>query len=242
MERRLRWPAGDGRRTCSPRSKTPTRPLFACSSRAPSRPRALLTTSANRYLREHDRGPLEHPGPPESGRDDCLVLIGSRLSIRATAGGAQGQGPGDTVLPALPAVIAHGRDFAPTPSAPGTSCRDTTLFPVWRDLERDRCRRRGAHLHGVRCDRVVRRRISAKRSDAHQPEGPSIAGSLANERRESTGQRAGRQSRQRLFHHRVTARGTPARETKARSWWQGRAANRPVAAETAAPPTISAFE
>ena len=62
---------------------------------------------------------------------------------------------------------------------------------------------RDVHLQGARNERVVRRPISAKRSDAHQPEGPSVAGrSRANGEESHQTDELPVDRFQRLFHHR----------------------------------------
>jgi hypothetical protein len=48
---------------------------------------------------------------------------------RATAGGTQGQGSRKNRISTFPIVIAHDGDFAPTPIAPGTSCREHRSSP-----------------------------------------------------------------------------------------------------------------
>lgn len=125
---------------------------------------------------EHDDGPLEHPRPPNPwvGRLPFNDR-GKPLPARATAEGTQGQGSRIYRISTLPEVIAQPGDFAPTPIAPGTSCRENTVFcPVRRDVGKRRARRRRVCLHR-RCDeRVVRRPVSAKKPDVHQPEVPSI--------------------------------------------------------------------
>jgi hypothetical protein len=55
-------------------------------------------------------------------------------------------------------------------------------FPVWRNVGKERCRRRSTRLHCARRGRVVRRPISAKKSDVQQPEGPSVVGRSRSER------------------------------------------------------------
>jgi hypothetical protein len=125
-------------------------------------------------------GPLEHPAPRGwSGRLPCWTA--SRLTIRQPPKGLRVRGR-EHRASTLPTVIAHGEDFAPTPIASGTSCRGYRLFPVRSDMGRERCRQRRARLQGSRGERVVRRPISAKKSDVHQPEGPSVVGRSRCER------------------------------------------------------------
>jgi hypothetical protein len=95
------------------------------------------------------------------------------------------------------------RRLCPNPDRSGHLLSRAWLSsPVRSDVGGERCRRRGVHLQGARNERVVRRPPSAKKTGAHQPEAPSVAGPLA--------ERAGRASREAeacptarlcLFHH-----------------------------------------
>jgi len=80
------------------------------------------TTSAKRCFYEHDYGPREHPRPLT-----WLGRLPDRLKVAlqspATAEGTQGQGSRNRIS-TLTTGIAHGGDFAPTPIASGTSCRE----------------------------------------------------------------------------------------------------------------------
>jgi hypothetical protein len=62
--------------------------------------------------------------------DDCHVEPEVTLRFRAIAEASQGQGPRRYRISALPTVIAHGGDFAPTPIASGTSCREHGSHPL----------------------------------------------------------------------------------------------------------------
>jgi hypothetical protein len=79
---------------------------------------------------------------------------------------------------------------------------DVVHFPAWRNGGRERRRRRRARLHCLRRERAVRRLISAKKSDVHWPEGPSVFRPFAgaNGRRLSVAAEAARRPRRRLFH------------------------------------------
>jgi hypothetical protein len=201
-------------------------------------------TSADERSHEHDRGPLEHPEPPRS-------VVGTTVGSNEGFPSNRGQPPElrrvrgrEHRVSTLSAAIARGRDFAPTPIAPGTSCRRQRSLSCLEDAGRDRCRRRSAHLHGTRRVRVVRRRTSAKRSGVHQPEGPSIAGPLSCKHASGCapqGASSGRPRFPRLFHHREPARGTLAQDPEARTF--GRESGKhPAVRSPAAPPTTSAFE
>jgi len=203
------------------------------------------TTSADERSHEHDRGPLEHPEPPRS-------VVGTAVWLDQKSPFGRGQ-PSELRrvrgrehrVSTLSTTIARGRDFAPTPIAPGTSCRRHRSLSCLEDAERNRCRRRSAHLHGTRRVRVVRRRTSAKRSGVHQPEGPSIAGPLS--------WRAWQRVRTAGSKLRAATLSTPfsppgacardAREGPGGSVFQtGRSGKHPAVRSPAAPPTTSAFE
>jgi hypothetical protein len=122
VERCTRWPAGAAAARVHRRWKTPTRPFFARYSRAPSWPRALvrLLQMCASTSTTGDRSNI--PNHRDRGWDNCRRRKVAFRS-RATAEGAQGQG---SRTPSLD-VLHHdcsGRDFAPTPIASGTSCRE----------------------------------------------------------------------------------------------------------------------
>lgn len=82
--------------------------------------------------------------------------------FEAAAGGAQGQGP-DNRCPAFPVAIARAGDFAPTPIAPGTWCRETpplagpegrgeVVVPPTPDALARSARRKGGMAPGIRED------------------------------------------------------------------------------------------
>lgn len=179
-------------------------PCSRRSSRAPSRPHALprllqvdVSTSTTT---DHPR----HPNPLESGWGGCHRR--TKVAFRP------GQPPKlhkdrgrEHRTSALPIGIAPAGDFAPTSLASGTSCRENHPFPC-----PERRGKRGAPpaqhaLASARGDRVVRRAASAKRGDAHQPEGPFILRLLASEQvSRSTDSQSWTATTQRLFHHRET--------------------------------------
>jgi hypothetical protein len=174
VERCARWPAGQPPHVFIDVRKLrldPCSPLFASTSR----PRALRTTSADVCFHEHDRGPLEHPEPPESGWDDCFPTE-SRLSIEGNRRRCAGPGVENTESRRSPPRLLAAETSPRPRSLRAPPVADTAFFPVRSDAERRGCRRRGARLHGARCVRVVRRRISAKKPDVHQPEEPSVVG------------------------------------------------------------------
>jgi len=86
------------------------------------------TTSAKRCFHEHDYGPLEHPGPPNTWSGRLPDRLKVALQSQATAEDTQGQGSRNRIS-TLTTGIAHGGDFAPTPIASGTSCREHRPSP-----------------------------------------------------------------------------------------------------------------
>lgn len=110
-----------------PGFQTWARPLLAPLSRAPSRPRALVrllqvdvSTSTTA-----DRSNIPTTG---SVVGTTVVSAESRLSTGQPpeVGKARGR---EHRVSTLPTGIAPGRDFAPTPTAPGTSCREQHPLP-----------------------------------------------------------------------------------------------------------------
>jgi hypothetical protein len=202
------WPACAASARFHRCAKTPTRPLLAPLSRSESRPRAplrlLQVDVSTSTTTDHSNIPIR----AVRGRDGCPGSLGSRLPNEAAAGVSRGQGSGYR-CPTFPVVIARVRDFAPTPIAPGTSCRKTPPSPVWSDaVRRERCQRR-APLQGAPDGRAAWRRASAKRPSVDQPEVPSITRrSRANGRAPGMPEQPGKGRR--LFHHRLARRGTPA--------------------------------
>lgn len=136
-ERCPRWPArGAAARVHRSFRKlesfqAPTRPAGAQLSLAFRGPHALLRLLQMKCFHEHDDGPLEHPRPPNPwvGRLPFNDR-GKPLPSRATAEGTQGQGSRINRISTFPEVIAHPGDFAPTPIAPGTSCREAPFFAL----------------------------------------------------------------------------------------------------------------
>jgi len=124
-----------GRHSCyafSPVCETPARPLIALLSQVDSRPRAPLrllqvdvTTSTT----------TDHPNISIRGirgRDDCHVRPEVAFRPRQPPGFFRVRGRANRG-PTFPVAIARAVDFAPTPSAPGTSRRIT---PSCAGLER----------------------------------------------------------------------------------------------------------
>jgi hypothetical protein len=119
------WPACAASARFHRCAKTPARPLLAPLSRDDSRPRAplrlLQVDVSTSTTTDHSNIALR----AVRGRDGCLGSIGSSLPIEAAAGVSRGQGPGQNQCPTFPAAITRAGNFAPTPIAPGTSCRET---------------------------------------------------------------------------------------------------------------------
>jgi len=121
----------------------------------------------------------------------------SCLSIAATAGGTQGQGSRKTDLDA-PRHDCSRRRLCPNPDRSRHLVSRAPSFALSGETRgRERVRRRHDGLHRSRDERVVRRPTSAKKSDGHQPAGPSIEGppvravALSLARPEPPGRRSG---------------------------------------------------
>lgn len=202
-------------------SKAPTRPAGAPLSRAFRGPHALLRLLQMKCFHEHDDGPLEHPRPPNRGWDGCRSMTKETF---ASEGDRRGYaGPGVENLPNLdiPRSDCSPRRLCPNPDRSGHLVSRSTVFcPVRRDVGKKRARRRRVCLHR-RCDeRVVRRPVSAKKPDVHQPEVPSIARPSPEGRRREPRRcsAALRPPTGAFFTSPGTARGTLARDWVARSF------------------------
>lgn len=85
--------------------------------------------------------------------------------------------------------------------------RRSFLNRMWRHVDQERARQRYRCLQGEGSERAVRRLISAKKPDVHQPEGSSIARPFANEQGTSSSSNAARLGRSgTFFTDRVHAR------------------------------------
>jgi hypothetical protein len=131
------------------------------------------TTSAKRCFYEHDYGPREHPRPPNVVGTTARS-IESRLSIAGNRRSYAGPGV------EKPNLDTHHRDCSrrglrPNPDRFGHLVSRAPSFALSGETRgRERVRRHRACLHRKRNERVVRRPTSAKKSDVHQPEGPSV--------------------------------------------------------------------
>lgn len=107
---------------------TATRPLFVRSSRAPSRPRALSRLLQPMFPRARPRTPSNIPNDrkPSLGRLPFSLKVAFQPGNRRSF---MGTGAEEHRASALPTGIAPGRDFAPTPIASGTSCREDRSSP-----------------------------------------------------------------------------------------------------------------
>jgi len=97
-------------------SETSTRPLVH-RCRGGFEAACARSTSASGRLHEHDCGPAEHPDHRIRGRDDCLV--GRKSPFGRQPPELLGVRGREHRVSTLPTRIAPGRDFAPTPTAPG---------------------------------------------------------------------------------------------------------------------------
>jgi hypothetical protein len=126
------WPACAASARFHRCTKTPARLLLVPLSRYESRPRAPL-----RLLQVHvsTSTTTDHPNISIRGirgRDDCHVRPEVAFRPRQSPGFFRVRGRANRG-PTFPAAIARAVDFAPTPIAPGTSCRNT---PSCAGLER----------------------------------------------------------------------------------------------------------
>jgi len=129
MARCSRWPTGAAAARVHRGSKTPTRPATARRfSRAFGGPRALLRllqmSVSTSTTTDHSNIPDHRIG----GWDDCRSMK-SCLSISRRPPEVRRARGRERPISTLPAMIAHGGDFAPTPIAPGTSCREHRSSP-----------------------------------------------------------------------------------------------------------------
>ena len=125
-----RWPAGTAAARVHRCSKTSTRPLFATLFARDFEAACASSTSASGRCHEHDR---DRPNTPNRwvavGATACF---GPEPTNRLEPGNRRryaGSGAEKHRLSTLPTTIARGRDFAPTPIAPGTSCREPRPLP-----------------------------------------------------------------------------------------------------------------
>jgi hypothetical protein len=124
----IRWPAAAVTARVHRGSKTPTRPLPVRCSRTSSRPRAPLRF-LQVYVSTSTTGTARTSRTTEGGRDDCHVGPGELpLWARQPPKVRRVRGR-EHRASTLPTVIAHGEDFAPTPIASGTSCREHHFLP-----------------------------------------------------------------------------------------------------------------
>jgi hypothetical protein len=128
MERPPRWPTGRATALVHRGSKNPTRPATAPLFASVWQAGCASAASANVCFHEHDHGPLEHPGPPNPwlGRLPDRWRVASPPGRPPEVRRARGR---EKPISTLPTVIAHDGDFAPTPIAPGTSCREHRSSP-----------------------------------------------------------------------------------------------------------------
>jgi hypothetical protein len=150
---RSRWPAGPVAarvHRCFSRNG-PTRPLFARSSRAPSRPRALrrLLQTCAPASTALDHSDIPHPwggkGTTARYRRLPFVTVQSPKVL-----GVRGRG-----IPNLdaPRGDCSHRRLCPSPDRFRLlSSRTTLSFPVRNDVGREPRRHHGARLHGRRCE------------------------------------------------------------------------------------------
>jgi hypothetical protein len=168
------------------------------------------TAFANECFNEHDRGPLEHPMSPGERLGRLPRSIGSCLSIADNRRRYAGSGVENPSLD-TPHRDCSRQGLRPNPDRSGHLVSRRPIFALSGETRR----KKGIAGVAPTCtagatQRVVRRSISAKKPDAHQPEVPSImrpprrVGDLIEQRWPLDGHRC-------LFHLAALARGTPVR-------------------------------
>jgi len=129
MARGSRWPTGALTARVHRGSKTPTRPATARRfSRAFGRPRALLRFLQMSVSTSTTTDHSNIPNHRIRGWDDCRRgRVASSSGRPPEVRRARGR---EKPISTLSTMIAHGGDFAPTPIAPGTSCRAHRSFAL----------------------------------------------------------------------------------------------------------------
>jgi len=180
------YPLADGCRSARFHrgSKTPTRPfrtpLFAGASRPHALPRLLqrmFQRAQPRTARTSQSHGIRDPGT-DTPIDRSLPLDRGTKPPRLRR--VRGRGSPNLDIPF--------RDCSQKGLRPNPDRLRLLASRAWPfilsgvDSDQEPYRQRCLRLQGEDSERAVRRPISAKKSDVHQPEGPSIARSFANER------------------------------------------------------------
>lgn len=166
------------------------------------------TAFANDCFNEHDCGPLEHSRPPGERLERLPRSIGNGLSIEDNRRRYAGSGVENPSLD-TPRRDCSRQGLRPNPDRSGHLVSRNPFFALSGETRG----RNGIADVAPPCTasatlRVVRRSISAKKPDAHQPEVPSIVrpprrvGDLIEQRGPPDGHRC-------LFHLAALTRGTP---------------------------------
>jgi hypothetical protein len=158
--------------------KQSTRPLAARFSRAPSRPRALVRLLQVNALAS-TTGDRSNIATTESvGATTAMLVsfpkVAFRNNTRATAEAFPGQG---SRAPSLdtPQDDCSPQGLCPNPDCFGHLLSQTSFFLLSGETRKENdAAIANARLHGARRVRAIKHRISAKRSDEHAPEGPSV--------------------------------------------------------------------
>lgn len=100
-----------------------------CSRSASAEPNALDTTSAGGCLYEHDYGSPKHPEPRKTAVPWTTALIRPKVAFLPKRSPELLVARGRVYrYPTLLLAVARAEDFAPTPIAPSTSCRERHFF------------------------------------------------------------------------------------------------------------------
>jgi hypothetical protein len=208
--RRHHWPVVAAAARVHRGSKTSTRPGYrAPLSRAFRGPHALPRLLQMFCFHEHDHGPLEHPRPPNPWFGTIASSSERNLSIEGDR--RRYAGPGVEKEPNLdiPHRDCSRRRLRPNPDRSGHLLSRAPLFALsGKTWGGQRYRQRRACLHRRYDERVVRRLISAKKPDVHQPEGPSIARPSKRTVAALRSAQTVRSTCRRLFHQPRSGRGT----------------------------------
>jgi hypothetical protein len=134
------------------------------------------TAFANECFNEHDRGPLEHPMSPGERLGRLPCSIESCLSIDDNRWRYAGSGVENPSLD-TPHRDCSRQGLRPNPDRSGHLVSRRPIFALSGETRR----KKGIAGVAPTCtagatQRVVRRSISAKKPDAHQPEVPSVTG------------------------------------------------------------------
>jgi len=210
-ERRPHWPTGTVTARFHRCSKTPTRPQLRAAFAGALGPHALLRLLQMYTSTSTTTDHSNIPNHRICGWDDCRAGLKVAFQSRTTAGGTQGQGSKKPNLDA-PQRDCSRQGLRPNLARSGCLMSRALLFALSGETRgRERCHRVVPACTASATQRVVRRPVSAKKPDAHQPEAPSVIGPSRETEAHFLRQRKPPGSGQHLFHRPQFARGTLVR-------------------------------